>query len=229
MGEFRAVDDDQHVGLGGDRPHRRFRRMRRRIFGSLRGMAAKPMIARSPSGNRLGSALRRHLRAADAGKATRPGLRRLMRGDQRGAEPIAGFLAGHQEDMRSQRGGHRSVSAGDADDENVGAVGRRDQPLRLGDDRSRPPPRRCRQVPRARRLRPSADRSTADRSAGPGRASAPSPARRCPAARACGPLARISATRASIASVPSAASTASTWRPATTTACPTSNGPVARR
>ena len=82
-------------------------RMRRRIFGRLAGIAAKPMIARSPSGNRLGTPSPRHMRAANAGKsrALRPPF---DRGDQRGAQPVSRFLAGHQKNMRA----HCPVPAG---------------------------------------------------------------------------------------------------------------------
>ena len=108
----------------------------------------------------------------------------------------------------ARRSSHRSGRH--ADDENFGAVGRRDQAVRLGNDGRAG---RHRDAGKAGadgaldRLR--ADR-WADRSAGPGLAWAPSPARRCRQARACGRSRAFRATRASMASVPSAASTAST-------------------
>ena len=78
----------------------------------------------------------RHMRAADAGKSYAALGRSPDRGNQRGAEPVAGLLARHQKDMRaaslprcSSRG-----SGGRADDENIGAVRRRHHLLRLGDD-----------------------------------------------------------------------------------------------
>ena len=203
--------------------------MRLRIFGRPAGMAAKPMIARSSSGNRLGTPWPRHLRAADAGKSRVRTAPRLMRRDQRGAEPVAGFLAGHQKDMRGRRAAHRAVPAGAPIDENIGVVGGRDQPFRLGDDG------RAGHHGDAGKsgARHAVDRLRADRRQieapvlpGLGRLHQHAGAgRRADAAAA----RAVSATRSSIWSVPSAASTASTCLSATTTACPISNGPVARR
>ena len=69
-----------------------------------------------------------------------------------------------------------------------------------------------------------AARSRADRSGGPAPASAPSPARRRLPGRRRARWRAIRRRASSIWSVPSAASTASTCLPATTTACPISNG-----
>ena len=139
MGEIGAVDDDQHVGLGGD--HR---------VGGLADAAqdgrqprqdsdAKPMMARSPSGNRLGTPCAAICAPPTPLKAHAAlALRGLQRGDQRGAQPVAGFLARHQKDMRARRARMQPASPltlarrRHADDENAGAVGGRDQPLRLG-------------------------------------------------------------------------------------------------
>ena len=82
--------------------------------------------------------------------------------------------------------------------------------LRLGDDRRARQPRRCRQGPPRRRPRWSAARWSADRCDGPGRASAALTSTPVPAGERMRPLRRNSATRASIWSVPSGPSTAST-------------------
>ena len=77
-------------------------RMRRRIFGRLVGIAESPMIARSPSGNRLGDACRRHMGTADAGKLRTPLCALSERTDQCRAETIARFLARNEKDMRAR-------------------------------------------------------------------------------------------------------------------------------
>ncbi len=92
-------------GSGRDRRHRRSRECGAEFSAGCAGIAAKPMIARSPSGNGLGHALLRHVGAADAGEAHRALRCRAQRRDQRGAEPVAGFFAGHQKNMRCSRRG----------------------------------------------------------------------------------------------------------------------------
>ena len=93
-------------------------------------MAAKPMIARSPSGNRLGTPSPA-ICAPPTPENRAPGLRRLMAAisaapsrspdSSPATRKICGLIA-------------RSRPGGRADDENIGAVGRRYQPFRLGDD-----------------------------------------------------------------------------------------------
>ena len=158
-------------------------------------MAAKPMMARSPSGNRLGTPCAAICAPPTPEKRTLALACAAQRGDQRRAQPVAGFLARHQKDMRA---GTRALSpcaaqliarsGGTPTTKMLARSAACDQLFRLGDDGGAGRRPRCRQGRRARHPRRSAGRSWADRSADPVRAWAPSPARRCRPAPAAGRL-----------------------------------------
>ena len=120
------------------------------------------------------------------------------------------------------------ISGRHADEEQAEPVGFGDHRALAQDQRARPLPPRYRQGPRRRRSARSARRSRAGPSCGPGSAWAPSPdtpRRLAVVPRRCS--GRL-ATRATMASVPSAASTASARPSQTTAACPMSSAPMAR-
>ena len=207
-------------------------RMRRRIIGSLAITAAKPTIARSSIGNSACKPSRRHGATADAGKRHRLSERCLQRAHQRGAEPIAGFLAATMKRSRgaaSQRPLAAAVGHGRGrtpTTNTFGVVG--GFATRCGSATIVPPATTAMPASPARAA-PStvAGRSPADRSGGPARLRRLD--QHADAGGQCGCGRRGAAPRpaSSMRSVPSAASTASTLPSATTAACPTSNGPIA--
>ena len=85
-------------------------------------MAAKPMMARSPSGNRLCSPSAAICTPPTPEKRTRPAC--VAAPHQRGAEPVAEVLAGDQKHVQAF-GARLMADQRAADDENAGAVGRR--------------------------------------------------------------------------------------------------------
>ena len=172
-----------------------------------------------------GQAFRRHVVAADAAKFDRRAVPRLQRLHQRGAEPVAGFLASRPERpscacaARLRRTPTTNMPARSAFC---------DELLRLRDDGAAGDHRNAGKTGARHPLdgaRP--DRGQIETPILPGFGAFTSTP--MPAGMRMRPLRRNSATRASIWSVPSAASSASTWLLATTTACPTSNGPIARK
>src|SRR5665213_805663 len=102
MGEFRTVEDDQNVRVCGDDgiggfgdTAQNFRQAHRDGEDADDGEVAE--------WKQTWHALRRHLRAADAGKPNAAAGRTLERGDQRRAKPVAGFLACCYEYMQRRR------------------------------------------------------------------------------------------------------------------------------
>ena len=107
MGEFRAVDDHQDVGLGGDDRVGRLADAREDFRQALRD-AGKAHDCQIAERKRARHPLLRHMRAADTGKAGAALRRAFERGNECGAEPVARFLACHQKNMRRARTGHRA-------------------------------------------------------------------------------------------------------------------------
>ena len=103
MGEVGAVDDHQHVGPRRDHRVGGFADAAQdgRQLGGDGGEADDRQIAER---KQAGHALTRHMRSADGGKSDAPLRALAQRGDQRGAEPVAGFFARHQEDVRHGSG-----------------------------------------------------------------------------------------------------------------------------
>ena len=221
----RAVDDHQRMRAVAPAPRARSRACGRRMRGSRRGIAEKPMIEKSSTGSRLVEPGRGHLAAADAGEPQRHGRAFAQRPHQRARRAGRRTPPPRPGKSRLRRGARRRrrrtcgtallmIWPGriglDPDDEQLRAVGRRRDRLGL---RHEGRARNHRDAGKARRRcapRRSAGRWSAGRCDGPGRAWRPSPARRCRPASGCGRPCRKSATRASVRSVPSGPSTAST-------------------
>ena len=228
-----AVDDDQRVRLLLADRAQRLRASAAISVGRRRGIGVNAHDREIVGRMQAGEAFGRHPAAADAGELHGLAEPLPQRAHQRGAELIAGFFDRDQKDLQRPAGVRRRRSSSVID--RFHRRTRRRRRRRRGRRRRRcgparrrwccRPRRRCRPGPRAPRLRPCAARSKADRSGGPAPGfgaftSTPPPCRAW-----IRPLPRSSASRASIRSVPSAASIASTRLSETTTACPTSNGP----
>ena len=102
MGEFRAVDDHQHIGPGGNHRVGRLANARK-DFRQARRDGGKAHDGQFAERERAFHAFGRHMVAADAGKARAAAGRTAQRRDQSRAQAVAQFLARHQEDMRAVR------------------------------------------------------------------------------------------------------------------------------
>ena len=163
----------------------------------------KPMIGKIVDRIEAGDPFGGHGAPADAGETHLPAGALPQRAHQIGAEPVAGFLAGDQEDVerarRTGRAGSRhrpDASSRTPRTKSSGAVRKRRDALRLGDDRAAGHDRDAFK-PRARRafdgLRPDRRQIDAPVLAGLGRLDQNAADR-----RRIRPLRRNSATRASI-------------------------------
>src|SRR5262245_6751298 len=223
MSKVRTVDDDQSVGpCRNDRVGGFANALQ--DFGQARRNCRKTDDCKIPEWEKAGHARGSQMSAADSGKPNAP-IGALPHCLHEGStQPITGFFADDQKNVRS----HSTVSDGTPMTKiafrSASWTSRAGSATIVLPASTAMPARPARTTP-STVCGPIEGRSNRRSCAGFGaftRIPLPDLARRRP-------FARISATRESMASVPSAASTARMWRPATTTACPMSNFPAACR
>src|SRR5262245_878844 len=221
MGKLGTVDDDQSIGLRRNHSVGRFTNALQ-DFWQARRNCRKADDRKIPERKKARHARSGQVSTADSGKLNAPIGALPDRVHERGTQSITGFFPGDQKNMRT----HGSVPDGTPTAKialrSASSMSRAGSATMVLPASTAMPASPARTAP-STVCGPIDGRSNRRSCAGFGaftRMPVPDRARRRP-------FARISATRESMASVPSAASTARMWRPATTAACPMSNFPAA--